>query len=94
MKHRHQVAKEIQLRMTDQYEVDRFGSHQVINLVLDIIHEVELDHAGQSDQRLLSSREKYGLALFFMKLVEDPSKFPYIEKRCGGANSESIRLNL
>jgi hypothetical protein len=96
MRGRQTISKEISLRMTDDYDVDKLGSPHLmhINQVLDIIREVELDHVGQSDQKFLSTKEKYRLALFFMKLIEDPSAFPYLEKRSGGENSESIRPDL
>lgn len=95
MRERHSKSIELQLRMQPGAEVDKFGSPHLlhINQCLTIINEVELNHKGLFDQKYLSEQEKYRLAVFFMKLLEDPAGFPFLEKLSGGNKSEALRVD-
>lgn len=88
--------KEIQLRMDEKYTVDRTENPTInhIDHCIEIIEEVEANHKGQYDEKILNHNEKYKLGLQYIQMLQDPKKFKYLDRLAGGEQAFALRMNL
>lgn len=78
-------VKELQLRAADYSQIDvDGGSSPHIRHIKDcmkIIDEIEARRNGTSGYKALNMNEKYKIAIIYMKMLEDPSKFGNLERQ-------------
>ena len=96
IEHEMPKLKEIQLRKDPKYTVDRTENPTInhIDHCIEIIEEVEASHKGQFDEKMLNYNEKYKLGLQYIEMLEDPTKFKYLDRLAGGEQAFSLRMNL
>ena len=56
---------------------------------VEIIEEVEADKKGTVHSKVLNMNEKYKMGLIYMKMLDNPDKFKYIERCMEGQDSKT-----
>jgi hypothetical protein len=76
------TLKQLRFRMMDHMDPDQGGSPHLRHVTecIRIIDQMEADKRGTSQQKSLSTNEKYKLSLNYMKMLERPSRYAYLDR--------------
>lgn len=59
-----------------------------------IIDDLEAEKKGTPDEKSLSTLDKYKIGVVFMQMLQDPTKFKYLDRFVANGDSTTVRMNL
>ena len=76
------TLKQLRFRLLDHMDPDQGGSPHLrhVKECLKIIDQMEADKQGTSQQKSLSINEKYKLSLNYMKMLDNPKRYAYLDR--------------